>query len=64
MSMKGGLRKEFASFGLSKVALDYLDGLTNDTNTDNSWVPLVDGSEPPNFITDGAGGLIFVAYEP
>lgn len=30
--------------------------------TDNSWIPLVDGSEPPNFITDGAGVLILVAY--
>jgi hypothetical protein len=27
-----------------------------------SWIPLVDGSEPPNFITDGAGHLILVAY--
>jgi hypothetical protein len=26
-----------------------------------SWIPLVDGSEPPNFITDGAGSLILVA---
>lgn len=26
-----------------------------------SWIPLVDGSEPPNFITDGAGALILVA---
>jgi hypothetical protein len=25
-----------------------------------SWVPLVDGSEPPNFITDGSGNLILV----
>lgn len=24
------------------------------------WIPLVDGSEPPNFITDGAGVLILV----
>lgn len=31
---------------------------------DTSWVPLVDGSEPPNFITDGAGKLIFVSYTP
>lgn len=29
-----------------------------------NWVPLVDGSEPPNFITDGAGNLIFVWYSP
>lgn len=28
----------------------------------SSWIPLVDGSEPPNFITDGAGHLILVAY--
>ncbi len=27
-----------------------------------SWIPLVDGSEPPNFITDGAGHLLLVAY--
>jgi len=27
-----------------------------------SWIPLVDGSEPPAFITDGAGRLIVVAY--
>lgn len=27
-----------------------------------SWIPLVDGSEPPAFITDGAGVLILVAY--
>lgn len=25
------------------------------------WIPMVDGSEPPNFITDGAGVLILVA---
>ena len=29
-----------------------------------SYIPLVDGSEPPNFITDGAGVLITVAYSP
>ena len=29
-----------------------------------SWLPLVDGSEPPVFITDGAGHLITVAYTP
>lgn len=29
-----------------------------------SWLPLVDGSEPPNFITDGAGKLITVFYTP
>lgn len=27
-----------------------------------SWIPLVDGSEPPVFITDGAGHLVLVAY--
>lgn len=25
------------------------------------WIPLVDGSEPPVFITDGAGTLMLVA---
>ncbi len=28
----------------------------------SSWIPLVDGAEPPAFITDGAGVLILVAY--
>jgi hypothetical protein len=27
-----------------------------------SWIPLVDGAEPPGFITDGAGVLMLVAY--
>lgn len=27
-----------------------------------SWVPMVTGAEPPVFVTDGAGNLIFVAY--
>lgn len=30
--------------------------------SDSSWIPLVDGSEPPNFITDGLGHLILTAY--
>ncbi len=29
-----------------------------------SWFPMVDGAEPPAFITDGAGVLIAVAYAP
>lgn len=29
-----------------------------------SWVPLVDGAEPPGFITDGAGNLVFIAFGP
>lgn len=28
---------------------------------DGNWIPLVDGSEPPVFITDGAGTLILAA---
>ncbi len=28
---------------------------------DGNWIPLVDGSEPPVFITDGAGVLMLVA---
>lgn len=30
----------------------------------DSYIPLVDGSEPPMFITDGAGVLIVVPYSP
>lgn len=33
----------------------------NGTGGSGSWIPLVDGSEPPVFITDGAGVLILVA---
>ena len=32
-----------------------------ETTATGSWIPLVDGAEPPNFITDGAGHLILVA---
>lgn len=35
---------------------------TVDLSAAGAWIPLVDGSEPPNFITDGAGHLILVAY--
>lgn len=31
------------------------------TGVGASWIPMVDGSEPPVFITDGAGVLILVA---
>jgi hypothetical protein len=27
-----------------------------------SWIPLVDGAEPPSLVSDGAGHLILVAY--
>jgi hypothetical protein len=29
-----------------------------------SYIPLVDGAEPPVFITDGAGTLILVPWSP
>jgi len=29
-----------------------------------SWVPAVTGDEPPVLLSDGAGGLIFVAWSP
>lgn len=34
------------------------------TPTGGSYIPLVDGAEPPGFITDGAGQLILVGYTP
>lgn len=34
---------------------------SNGTGGSGSWIPLVDGAEPPGFITDGAGVLILVA---
>lgn len=30
----------------------------------SSVIPLVDGSEPPVLVSDGAGGLIVIDYEP
>lgn len=62
-----------ASSGNVTLNLESSDGslgivLSPATNTADltveggSWIPLVDGSEPPNFITDGAGHLILVAY--
>ena len=29
-----------------------------------SYIPTVDGAEPPAFITDGAGTLILIAFAP
>lgn len=37
---------------------------SSSSSSSASWIPLVDGSEPPNFITDGAGVLILVAHTP
>jgi len=45
-------------------ATKFLDGTGAWATPSGSWVPTVDGSEPPNFITDGAGTLIFVPYTP
>jgi hypothetical protein len=38
-----------------------MTGTTLDAAGGSGWVPAVDGSEPPNFITDGNGVLILVA---
>jgi hypothetical protein len=32
--------------------------------TGGAVIPLVDGSEPPNLVSDGAGNLIVIDYEP
>lgn len=48
----------------------YFEGLASGSGSGggdgvSGWfIPLVDGSEPPNLITDGAGKLILVAWEP
>lgn len=69
---------EIAKLGLDFAAQPQLDPLTallfdspppasessSPSSSDTSWVPTVDGSEPPVFITDGAGNLIFTAYTP
>jgi predicted GH43/DUF377 family glycosyl hydrolase len=46
-----------------EIALAYQDRLPPSATTGSApnFIPLVDGSEPPVFITDGAGSLILVA---
>lgn len=39
-----------------------INALLNDANNSDAVIPLVDGSEPPAFITDGAGNLIVIAW--
>lgn len=36
--------------------------MTVSATYEGQWIPLVDGSEPPNLVSDGAGALILVAY--
>jgi hypothetical protein len=41
-----------------------MTGTVLDVNGTGSFVPLVDGSEPPNLVSDGAGSLILVPFSP
>lgn len=41
-----------------------MTGTVLSTNGAGTWIPLVDGSEPPVFLTDGLGNLLLVAYTP
>lgn len=56
----------YAGFGGSfvtvKMTEDGLEFTSTPSGPTSTWIPLVDGAEPPGFITDGAGHLILVAY--
>lgn len=57
-SQKGILQVDGTTITASAGVISAVAGGTG------NWVPLVDGSDPPNFITDGSGNLIFVWYTP
>lgn len=52
------------TYTLATVTVDATGRVTSASSgaTPSSWIPLVDGVEPPGFITDGGGSLILVAY--
>lgn len=45
------------------VSLDNLSGIVGGKIGRGGWIPLVDGSEPPVFVTDALGHLILVWAE-
>lgn len=51
-----------AEFNAALEDGDFL--FVGDITPSSPMIPLVDGSEPPVFITDGAGTLIVVAWSP
>lgn len=55
--------------GGAGVTITYPNGVDGNPlieieSSGGTYIPLVDGAEPPSFITDGAGQLILVPWSP
>lgn len=59
-----GLSAERVATDTASIAWDFATAGQAKADVASYWIPLVDGSEPPNFITDGAGHLVLVPYNP
>lgn len=58
------LTAERVATDTASIAWDFSTAGQAKADVVSYWIPLVDGAEPPGFITDGSGNLILTAYNP